>query len=556
MNLRVVFFAVLLFLASGCLSEAGAQAKGQSTESAEIVRVPHMTAQDMVKVAQNIYASPPTLALIPHSPQAHPGNVWVRATDDGLVVWGKVQVDQKDLRWPQQKSEMLSSDHVEVWLATSPEVPMPTMGWGNQFGTEELGSLKDCAGQTDNSGDQVIGEKNCERWYGEQVQYREYLRRLFVRQWLIASSQYQTRFFEDFATTAYSGLNANVFHDNLPAVLQPKSDDGVTVEIGGESRPETKHDAAGNAYPSGHQTGYNFQVFIPYGAFPPARQLKLAELYLMVDVFSSAPDGHKMGDYSSSSSARQWGRPASFNHLRLDSPRTFAVTPCDNKPEQSDMYGESFESWFFPAEPGKNAVVRSTFSLINPAAGYMYGPVGVSPEAVPQTYFWKELENGGTVCGPNLAWRRGGTVKRTKFSVEEKYFETKALPDGWSLVRSGPFTRTHSPFGSGQCGSCEIADFDLFAVSPQGEITSALNIDQDLSGMFGSPQASDLAIAPDWKQITLYLEYEDDEQQDPKPNWTSTTYCLEGHAYEKCGESKQAKAPEPANFKELRGDND
>ena len=73
--------------------------------------------------------------------------------------------------------------------------------------------------------------------------------------------------------------------------------------------------------------------------------------------------------------------------------------------------------------------------------------------------------------------------------------------------------------------------------------------------MFGSPQAADLAIAPDWKQITLYLEYEDDEQKDPSRTGTSTTYCLEGHAYEKCGESKQAKAPEPANFKELSGDN-
>ena len=112
-------------------------------------------------------------------------------------------------------------------------------------------------------------------------------------------------------------------------------------------------------------------------------------------------------------------------------------------------------------------------------------------------------------------------MKRTKFWVDEKYFETKTLPDGWGLVRSGPLTRPHSPFGSGQCGSCEIVDFDLFAVSPQGEITSALNIDQDLSGMFGSPQASDLAIAPDWKQITLYLEYEDDEQKDPKPNWAA-----------------------------------
>jgi hypothetical protein len=49
----------------------------------------------------------------------------------------------------------------------------------------------------------------------------------------------------------------------------------------------------------------------------------------MVDVFSSATDGHKTGDYSSTSALRQWGKPATFNHLRLAAPRTFSVTPCD-----------------------------------------------------------------------------------------------------------------------------------------------------------------------------------------------------------------------------------
>ena len=185
----------------------------------------------------------------------------------------------------------------------------------------------------------------------------------------------------------------------------------------------------------------------------------------------------------------------------------------------------------------------------------MYAPAGVSPEVTQRTYFWKELPNGAHVCGPDLAWRRGDTIKRTKFSIEEKYFETKTLPDGWSLLRSGPFTTTHSVFGSGQCGSCEIFGFNLFAISPQGEITSALNIDQDLSGMDGSPQAADLAIAPDWKRITLYRDYESNEENDSKPNWTSTTYCLEAHAYHQCGASKQARPPEPANFKELREDN-
>jgi hypothetical protein len=56
MNLRVVFFPALLLLVSGCLNRAGAQAKGQSAEAAETVAVPYVSAQDLGKAAENIYA--------------------------------------------------------------------------------------------------------------------------------------------------------------------------------------------------------------------------------------------------------------------------------------------------------------------------------------------------------------------------------------------------------------------------------------------------------------------------------------------------------------------
>jgi hypothetical protein len=94
--------------------------------------------------------------------------------------------------------------------------------------------------------------------------------------------------------------------------------------------------------------------------------------------------------------------------------------------------------------------------------------------------------------------------------------------------------------------------FDLFAVSPHGDITSALNIDQDLSGMGGSPQAADLTIAPDWKRIVLYTEFEDDHENDPET--LDLHHVLpRGHSYQQCGTSKHAKAPDPANFQQLRG---
>lgn len=546
--MKVIFSFALLMIAMSSSSRTCAQ-----TDS--IVSVPGISNEELQRASHDIYATPPSLSLITRGPQAHSGMIWLRSADDGLHVWGKVDADEQGFHWPQQKSEMLSSDHIEVWLATSPEVSMPRIGWGNQFGAQELGSVKDCAEQADpHTGDPGSGAKDCERWYNEQLQYRQYVRRLFVRQWLIAGYDYpgKDRSFEDFASTAYAGLSASLFAENLPKLLAPKPDDGVTVQVETERKPETRRNAAGVTYKYNRQTGYHFQLSIPYGAFPPAQQLKLADLYFMVDVFSSASPGHKMGGYSSTASARQWGKPATFNHLRLDLPRTFSVAPCDYELEQKDLYGEAYGSWFYPIASTANVDLRFTFALINPAGGYMYAPAGVSPEAVPANYFWTQLSSGALVCGPDLAWRDGNTIKRTKFVVDGERFEARTLPDGWTLIRSGPTASTVSPFGSGACGACTVMGFDVFAISPKGEIGSALGIDEMLTGGEGQPAEADLTIAPDWKQIILYREIMDQTQTDTTSPWTSIIYCLEGHAYKQCGELKQVPAPAPPHFKEFR----
>lgn len=547
--MKLVRSFALLLLAMSSAAPAYAQADG-------IVSVPSISKGEIARASQEIYATPPSLTLITHGPQAHPGKIWLRSSDDSLHVWGKVEADEKGFHWPQEKSEMLSGDHIEVWLATSPDVSMPPIGWGNQFGATELGSLKDCAEQADpHTGDPGSGAENCERWYNEQLQYRQYLRRLFARQWLIAGSDYTGfgRSIEDFAATAYAGLSASLFPEDLPKALEPKPDDGVTVEIAADRQPETRQNAAGAAYKYYRQTGYHFHFSIPYGAFPPTQQLKLSDLYLMVDVFSSASAGHKMGDHSSTSINREWGKPTTFNHLKLAAPRSFLLTPCEYNLEQQDLYNESYPSWFFPSQSSEDNYLRSTFALIDPAGGYMYAPAGVSPEVTTASYFWTKLSNGATICGPHLAWRTGGAIRQTKFNLNGERYEARILPDGWTLIRSGPTASTLSPFGSGSCGSCTVMGLDVFAVSPQGEITSALNIYEVLSaGSSGSPLETDLTIAPDWKQIILYREITDQTQTDNTSPWTSATYCLESHVYKKCGESKQAQPPDPPHFKEFR----
>lgn len=519
------------------------------------VSVPTIAPAEVARAWQDIFATPPSLTLIPKSPQAHPGKIWVRSAPDGLHVWGKVDADQPNFRWPQQKSEMLSSEHVEVWLATSADVSMPAPGWGNQFGAIELGSLKDCAEQRDpHNGDAESGSKDCERWYDEQLSYRQNLRRLFVRQWLISGSQYSgsAHLFEEFASSAFSTLYANLFPEDLPQALKPKYDSGVTAEFAADTRPEEKHDAAGRPYKYYAQIGYHFHLFIPYSAFPPAQQLRLSHLYFMVDVFSSAPAGRKMGDFSSTSAARQWGQPSTFNHLVLASPRNFSITPCGYQLEQSDLYGELHPSWFFPTQPEAGDSLHSTFALINPAGGYMYAPAGVSPESPQADFFWKQMADGAFACGPHLSWRSGNAINRSKFVVDPQRFEAKTFPDGWTLLLSGPTASTLSTFGSGACGSCLVMGFGAYAVSPQGEISSALSINEPLTAYGGQPSSADLSISPDWTQIILYREFINTDQPDEGPSWTSTAYCLDGHSYKQCAESKNVHPPDPAKFKEFR----
>ena len=554
---------LLLLLSAIGFPVPGQQGAGPAGGTAPVA-VSRATAEELASHQQrsggamisSIYSTPRTFTLVPGSAQAHAGKVWLRWTDEGLRIWGEVQAGNEGFRWPEQKSEMLSSDHVEVWLAASREVAMPAVGWGNQFGESTLAKPEDCAkdGEKPGPGDGISDSAvdACTRWYGEQVQYRQLVRRLFVRQWLaagqggIAGGSFQKRnSFEDFAATAWAGLTANLFPETLPTALQPKSDDGFVASFDDEVSRGTMTNL---------RTGYKFNFVIPFSAFPPVPQLKLRDLYVAVDVFSAAPAGRKMGAVSSTAPGHAWGKPETFNHVALTAPAAFSVSPCAYKLEQDDMYGKMHPAWFFPADVSKNADLSSTIALINPAGGYMYEPDGVSPEADVKYYFWKPLADGTTVCGPGLAWRKGSVIRRSKFLVEEKTLVVRALADGWSLVRTGPTMSTHSPFGSGQCGACPIADFDVYAVSPQGEISAALEINQDLSGEFGQPGAADLTISDDWGRVNLFLETQDYTVQDSKPAWSSRTYCLRGYAYARCGTEGHANPPEPAHFPEMRGD--
>jgi len=503
----------------------------------------------------DIHSLPATMELIPKTPGAHTGKIWVRTTDEGLHIWGKVKVNDSDLHWPTQKSEMLSSDHVEIWLSTTTEMEMPPIGYGNQFGENELKSAADCTPLEDGGrpGDPRTPEiKECQRWYNEQLEYRKLLPRLFTRQWLTAEPGVPGQpvpVFEDFATTAWAGLNASFFNDDLPAPLEPRANDGVVSEFNTDY---------GTKLAAGEQpgwvnvvTGYSFHFFIPWTAFPSARQLQLRDLWLMVDVFGAAPEEKKMGALSTTSAERVWGKPSGFNHLVLDAPRDYEISPCKAADSEQDMYGVRHRAWYFP-QAGKGPLYLSTvYDLENPAGGYMYDPASVSPIFKATEHFWKIQVDGAAVCGPQLEYREGDVTRTSQFYVDKQYFATRPIAGGWTLVRSGPDMSTQSPFGSGACGACPVVDFHIYAISPKGEIERALDINDEFSGYDSRPADGDLVIAPDWSQVTFYedvVTYLNGGNGGQKDDWTATGYCLEGHAYRQCGETKNASPPNPRNF--------
>jgi hypothetical protein len=538
-----LFCLILLFTSSGFLL----------SQSSGTISIPAGMPGD------EIFAQPATLDLIPKEPGAHPGSIWIRSTDEGLHIWGKVQVGDDDLHWANEKSDMLASDHLEIWLSASPTVEMPQIGYGNQFGENQLASAADCDSLENNGGPGGPRQpkvKDCERWYNNQLQYRKLFERLFTRHWIAAGEgdfSPAHHSFEEFASSAWAGLNAAFFSEELPGPLEPHGSGAIAAEFNTESTKQAALPNAGSANQKRNLiTGYHFHFFIPWSSFPPAQQLDLRDLWLMVDVFAAAPQGAKTGALATTSAARVWGKPSTFNHLVLESPRAHQITPCRAAATEKDMYGRPHPAWYFPL-PGQAPLDLTTvYDIENPAGGYMYDPGGVSPIFRSRDHFTKTLPDGASVCGPQLAYRKGDLSQLSGFQVAKPYFDAKTLGDGWTLVRTGPDMSTLSPFGSGQCGACPVVDFHVYSVSPRGEIAVALDINGTFSGFGDAAGNGDFAIAPDWSRITFYQEfvtYIDNGKGGEKDSWTATSYCLKGHEYLKCGEEKNVKPPNPPNFK-------
>ena len=531
-------------------------------------------------IAEQMASAPPDLTLVPRGEGARHGQIWIRTEQIpsysyGLWIAGKVDGPPPD--FAPTLDLLPSKDHIEIWLAASRDVDLPEIGWNDHGGLGSLpqgaASCKDWAEHIHEEVETMGGSKNnpylarlggaegikeCQAWAASQARYREYFKRLFVRQWLVGPQQ-----IEVFATPASEHISDWYFESQYsyrsPQFMRPQSSLEVHLFPETATYPgEMTSQQLAKIFPNA--TGYTFAVFIPFQSFPPLPSLETNELYVLVDVFNAAPPGKKMGAYSSSSPARVWGKPSTFNALRLDPPFSFPLTPCHYPLQESSDQGDKDFVWVLPNLRSGPDALSDTFEVVTQNK-YVWGgdePSGLSPQVMTYHHFSRYLQFGPGkdksvwLCGPYLAFAQGGQTKSHPDKViSEEGFDYKQMPDGHLLIKIGPEVGAVG-WGPGAGQADTKINLRIFDLSQDLEIDTALALEGILSPSLNL-LSQDFTISPDWSQVTEY----DMRGSEEEPVWSSTTWCLNsnsgrGYSYEKCGEKQNVQPPNPPVLKQLR----
>ncbi len=463
------------------------------------------------------------------------GKIWVRKSEAGLVIAGQVEGAKPD--FPKSAVELMAKDHVELWLAAVPDPVLPVIGWGNQFGDNELpqGEIS-CATEKNIAGDPPDQQdiQQCVEWVKRQKSYRAQLKRLFARQWQLAPGMGR----ETFSVPAYQAIQKNFvgsdkdFPPEPPKELRPQ-----------ESAPELK------TKPEAH--GYDFEILVPWKLFPPVNSTAPREFYLLVEVFAAAPPGRKIGAYATTSPGRRYADFAAFHRIAFEHPRQYTISECAYPPIGLDFVSKPLPGYFFP---GESLVVTHTFVLENYRGGYAYKPEGLSPGTRATNFFSRELAPGEYLCGPALRHFKAGKGSdftlagqegRRAVIVDKANFAIHKLPSGTLLVRNGPQS-SYSLFGSGQCGACPRVELQVYSIAPGLGIKRLINI-YDLIGNFIDDM--DVQLSADWERISVYRSHSEYASDGHPVGWEDEFYCLRQETYQKCGTQAHNPPPEPRTVK-------
>jgi hypothetical protein len=433
--------------------------------------------------------------------------VWVGQVEGGIAVAGEGSAARFD---------PATGPGIGFWLADGDPPRYPPIGWGHQFGYEELASAADCAEY-----EEAWEDGSCPDWYDDQLEHRTRLTRLFVRRWQANARHVR----ETSAGPAWAAFDA-LTRDRLRS-LEPRGEPVFSQHV---------------------QDGKTaFELFVPWVAFPPLTPLTIDRLRIGVDLPPSL----------------LFESPA-LETVVLAQSREYRVTRCELGDRAAIIRPHPTSAFRVPSAlrgvvflPVDDRDLLELVILDNEAGGYLYTPDSTiaSPVAFRADFYVRNLEDGSTLCGPVLAYRSetvqtqprlerlvwaGSSVADGDPVFAEQPLETRRLPDGNLLVKEGPWIWM-SYYGSGQCGGCPRVSVGIHHVdTATGELTAALS-----HSVVAEYFDTEISVSADWTEVTAYESQRDYEQDVETVTWTATTYCYqpEERRFEVCGVESPVPAP-------------
>lgn len=433
--------------------------------------------------------------------------VWVGQVEGGIAVAGE---------GPAARFDPATGPGIGFWLADGDPPDYPPVGWGHQFGYEELTSAEGCAEYED-----AWEDSSCPDWYDDQLEHRTRLTRLFVRRWQANARHVR----ETAAGAAWAAFDT------------PTRDRLRSLEPHGE--PVFSHHV---------QDGRTaFELFVPWVAFPPLTPFTIDRLRIGVDLPPSL----------------SFEFPA-LETVVLAQPREYRVTRCGLgdraaiiRPRPTSAFRVPSASRGVVFRPVDDRDLLELVILDNEAGGYLYTPDSTiaSPVAFSADFYVHDLEDGSALCGPVLAYHSetvqtqprlerlvwaGSSIADGDPVFAEHQLETRRLPDGNLLVKEGPWIWM-SYYGSGQCGGCPRVSVGVHHLdTATGELTAALSL-----SVVAEYFDTEISVSADWTEVTAYESQRDYEQDVETVTWTATTHCYQpgDRRYDVCTVESSAGEP-------------